>query len=403
MGTPQPHSTRRPSRYGGILRVATILTLLANAAFARNVILLIGDGMGFNHVAAGRAYAVGSDGALVMEGIERHGQVATHSATSAITDSSAAATALATGVKTYNDAVAVALDGSSLETILEIAKSSGMATGLVSTTRITHATPACFAAHEANRDNEVQIAQDYLRDSRPDVLLGGGGRVFSSALLGEARQAGYEIVSTADGLSVAAASATQTSKTLGLFAYSHLTQEIRRSEASSEPHLWDMVGAALAMLSVHSSDFFLMVEGGRIDDGAHDHDLRRTTLEVAAFDKAVEVVVNWTQAGSARQADTLVLVTADHETGGLSIQNPDETLAAGEFVTADWSTWEHTAADVPIWGFGPGSEAIAAQMDNTDIFPIMLDAISAEAGTVVSSVGKRATTLGAVKRAAATP
>ncbi len=88
-----------------------ILTLLANAAFARNVILLIGDGMGFNHVAAGRAYAVGSDGALVMEGIERHGQVSTHSATRAITDSSAAATALATGVKTYNDAVAVALDG----------------------------------------------------------------------------------------------------------------------------------------------------------------------------------------------------------------------------------------------------------------------------------------------------
>ena len=399
----RPTGRGRPaSRHAGALGALMILALLATAASARDVILLIGDGMGFNHVAAGRAYCVGTEGALVMEQIERHGQVSTHAANAAVTDSAASATALATGVKSYNGAIAVAMDGSNLETILEIAKAKGMATGLVSTARITHATPAAFGAHEASRNSEVQIAQDLVRDSQPDVMLGGGSQFFGGALLEEAAQAGYEVITTADELGVATAGATETSKTLGLFSAGYMTYEFDRSDASSEPHLSEMVASALDMLSVPPNGFFLMVEAGRIDHGAHANHLQRTVLEVEAFDAAIEVVQNWTREGSARQADTLVLITADHETGGLSIQNPDDTLVAGEFVRPGWSSTGHTAADVPIWGFGPGSEAVQAQMDNIDIFPIMLDAMSTEPGTAVSLVGKHLTTFGALKRPEAT-
>lgn len=374
-----------------------ILTLLTRAASARDVILMIGDGMGLSQVAAGRAYAVGTEGSLTMEQIKRHGTATTHSADSAITDSAASATALATGVKTYNGAIAVAMDGSDLETILEIAQSRGKATGLVTTTGLTHATPASFGAHEASRNSEAQIAQDYVHRSRPDVLLGGGALYWSGALLDEAGQAGYEVVRSGDELRAAVAAAIPGSKTLGLFSNGHMTYELDRAAASSEPHLRDMVESALSMLTTDPDGFFLMVEGGRIDHACHSNDLERATLEVEAFDRAIEAVLNWTQVSAARRDNTLVIVTADHETGGMSLRNPDDVLQAGQFVSARWTTTGHSAADVPIWAAGPGSEAVGGQMDNIDIFPLMLDAMSGPPPTRVDLRGKQLTTLGAIK------
>jgi alkaline phosphatase len=159
------------------------------AALSRNVIFFIGDGMGFEQVKAARYY---NDGPLTFEDLPHQGQVTTHSADSSITDSGAAATAMATGTKVDNRVISVADpgDGSELETVLEICRDLDMSTGLVTTTQMTHATPAAFGAHEPSRDNRDAIADDYLSQTRPNLLLGGGTHMSESA----AMAAGYTVV-----------------------------------------------------------------------------------------------------------------------------------------------------------------------------------------------------------------
>lgn len=311
--------------FAGALTFGSFNAAKADDGKAKNVILLIGDGMGYAHVTAARL-AQGKK--LHMDQIKTTGTMTTASANSIVTDSAAAGTAMATGFKTNNGMISVTPDGKSLKTILEAAREKAKATGLVSTTRITHATPAVFAAHVPDRDDETTIADQMLK-ADVDVLLGGGKSYFvpesaggkrkdNRDLTAEAKTRGYTVVSTKDELA-----AVNGGKVLGLFNKSHLNYEVDR-DLTKEPSLAEMTTKAISLLDKNKG-FFLMVEGGRIDHAAHANDPAGVYGDTLAFDTAVNVALDYAE----KNKDTMVIVTADHETGGLIIG------AGGEDAKAD--------------------------------------------------------------------
>lgn len=338
---------------------------------ARNIILFMGDGMGWAHLAAARSFAHGPPGELHMERLEHSGYVSTFSLHSLITDSAAATTAMATGHKTKRGIIGQSERGEEYKTILEIAKDVGKSTGLVTTTEVTHATPAAFAAHEASRKNSRAIAEDYMHRSQPDVIMGGGAWVWTTVPLKEARDIGYDVVYTKRELEQL--DAAQTTKLLGLFAPSHMSFAMKRR--LDEPSLIEMSLKALEVLSKDPDGFFLMVEGGRIDHAGHNNDKIAVIYETVAFDETVGAVVEWLETNGLADK-TLVIVTADHETGGLAVTGPKNRLPKrGEKVEVRWAHDYHTAEDVPIWAQGPGAEAVSGHMDNTEVFELMRDAL----------------------------
>ena len=337
------------------------LFAVASAALAglppKNVIFLIGDGMGFEQVKAAR-YFNGS--ALSFEGLPSTGSVTTYSANDAVTDSAAAATAIATGHKVNNNVVSVALpgDGSELQTLLEYFSARGKSTGLVTTTYMTHATPACFGAHEADRDSTANIAGDYLTQTQPNVLLGGGANGMTSA---DATKAGYTVVTNRTGMQ--GLDTGTTTFVSGQFGTTHLPYEYDESY-STLPHLSEMTTTALDILDNDPDGFFLMLEGGRIDHAGHDKNLARLVQETLEFSDAVQLVLDW--AGG--RTDTLVLVTADHETGGLAVTGNN---GAGNYPSVTWSpAGGHTATNVPIYAWGVNASLVSGTMNNTDLFNV---------------------------------
>jgi len=347
-------------------KVACLLSLLcvfalalpAGAARPRNVIVCIGDGMGPVQVEAAGMYAGGT---MSFEALPFQGMVTTYSANSSVTDSAAAATAMATGQKVNNGVISMAYpgDGSELATALELYQATGRATGLVTTTYMTHATPAAYGAHEPSRGNTSQIANDYLTQTLPNVLLGGGANGMSS---GAATAAGYTVVTDHAGL-VGLDTSTETYVS-GQFGSTHLPYEW---DQSPSVHLSEMTGVALDILDNDADGFFLMVEGGRIDHAGHANHIQRNIFETIEFSDTVDVVLDW----AATRTDTLVIVTADHETGGLSI---DQDNGAGSFPDVSWSTGGHTGVDVPIYAWGLNARTVSGTIDNTDVFTLsMLD------------------------------
>ncbi len=340
---------------------------LTNTKKVRNVILCIGDGMGLSQIAAASTKAGGPAGGLCIERMPVTGLVRTYSANARVTDSAAAGTALAAGIKTNNGMIGVAPDGKPYLTILEAAKARGMATGLAVTSTITHATPAAFASHVKSRATEAAIA-DQLIANRVNVLFGGGrkyflpksdpnsGRKDDRDLIAEARQAGYTyITSDAELRSI------RSPYVLGLFQYDALTT------VSPEPNLASLTRKAIEVLSTtkgRSSDrkrgFFLMVEGSQIDWACHQNLLRHAIRQTLLFDQAVQAAVDF----ALRDGHTLVIVTADHETGGLTL--PEATKTSVEPV-GQWSTKGHTSSPVMIGALGPGASSFAGMQDNTDI------------------------------------
>jgi alkaline phosphatase len=328
---------------------------------ARNVILFIGDGMGPEQVRAAGMYAAGEAGSLAFEAFPFRGTVSTANAEGGVTDSAAAATAMATGVKVQNGVLSVALpgNGNPLPTILERLKAEGKGTGLVTTTALPHATPAAFAAHEPSRENYAAIAASYLGPVRPEVLFGGGDFIDAA----DARRAGYLVVTDRAGLfAVGAGDAT---RVCGLFGDDHLPFEY--DGQGPFPRLSEMTQVALRLLETSPAGFFLMVEGGRIDHACHANDIARTVHETIGLSDAVARAVEWAK----DRTDTLILVTADHETGGLQVIAGN---GAGALPSVSWGTADHTAADVPCYGLGPGAERIPGRLENTDIFRILRDA-----------------------------
>ncbi len=350
---------------------------------ARAIILFIGDGMGPVHRTAGRWAAVGMGGKLFMDNMPVSGWARTASANSAVTDSAAAATAIATGVKTDNGKIAMDPSGQPLETILEQAKARGMAVGLVTTTQIAHATPAAFAAHVISRGNMVEIARQMIALG-VDVLLGGGEDEFLPTtvtgcypepgertdgrnLIAEAIAAGYTYVCNEADL--AAVNPAATTRLLGLFADEGMVRPF-------SPPLHQMTRKAIEILSRDPDGFFLMVEGGQIDWASHANDATNAITDTIGLDWSVAVA----QAYAASTSDVLIIVTADHETGGMQVD-----LTAGDqgpFYMPDgtpfyvsWSTTGHTGVDVPTTAQGPWAYMLSGTYENTHIYQVMRKAL----------------------------
>lgn len=323
-----------------------------------NIILFIGDGMGEAHAMAGSYFATGEATGLSFQQFPVRSSVTTRSADNPVTDSAAAATAMATGSKVNNGVLSVALpgDGKPLETILEQALKVGKRAGIVTTTTITHATPAAFASHQPSRTDGSSIAQDMLYGAKPDLLFGGGGEGMSFLL---AKAAGYCIVIDREEMLNLVSGDLPVS---GQFGESHLPYEIEG--LGNLPHLSEMTQKAIDLLSQDPEGFFLVVEGGRIDHAAHGNDLPRMVAEVVELARSVDVALRWAE----EHPSTLIVVTADHETGGLHIQSPG---VKGQLPEVVWMTTGHTGVTVPLYAWGTGAHLFPAEMDNTEIHQII--------------------------------
>lgn len=317
----------------------------------KNVILLIGDGMGTAQVYAG----ITANNGLNIERSQFVGFSKTYSADQYITDSAAGGTALATGVKTNNGAIGVDPDGKPVKSILEIAAENGLATGLVASCAITHATPASFVAHQPSRNMQEEIAQDFL-NSDISVFIGGGRKYFNDRtddknLLTELANKGFSIA-----LDMETVNEINEGKLAALIFEDHPTTYPDRGE-----FLPESTQKAIELLEDNSKGFFLMVEGSQIDWGGHANEVEYTVNEVLDFDRAVKIAFDYAD----RNPGTLVVVTADHETGGMSIT--DGSFQTGE-VEASWGTGGHTSVMVPVFSYGTGAEQFAGIYENTDVF-----------------------------------
>jgi alkaline phosphatase len=294
----------------------------------KGIILLIGDGMGINQVRSASLYAKHVLAkTLAIDSMETRSTTTTYSASSDITDSAAAATALNSGHKTKNGAINVLPDGKRAFTIGLAAKKAGLAVGVLTTARVTDATPAGVFGHVASRGDENTLAEQ-LTEFLPDVAMGGSLRHFipqdqpgskrkdGKNLTDAMKSKGYAYVT--NGAELKAIDTAVTSKLFGLFALSVMAYDIDRQHdpaLGSQPALADMTRAALSILARNPKGFFVMIEGGRIDHACHSHDIKASICDTLAFDDAVKIALDFQKT----HPDVLVLVTADHETGGLGL------------------------------------------------------------------------------------
>lgn len=374
-----------------ILMVWVWLTCLlpsARAESAKNIIVMVADGMGFSNITAARIYNNGLDGdPLHLETLSVIGYQKTYSKNATITDSASAASAWACGEKFNNGEICKhGEDGSYPQSILELAKSKKKGTGLIATSTITHATPAAFGAHTTNRTCENEIARQYIQVTKPDVLLGGGKGKFNSSTLDacgtsgnfleEAQANGYTLVYTKSEMEIAASAGVK--KLLGLFNSGALTPEYQRFPATLEPRLPEMTAAALTILGANAKGFFLMIEGSQVDWGNHANHFEYQLKELLAFDEAVKVVIDWINENPFRKNNTLLIITSDHDTGGFAINGPLEKLAQkGDLngIEMGWTSKSHTGGDTLIWSQGPGSKSLGKAIDNTEVYDVMISVL----------------------------
>lgn len=329
-----------------------------------NIIFMIGDGMGVSHVTGARIEL----GTLNMERLPVGGFATTFASNRLVTDSAASGTALATGHKSYNGAISVSPSKESLKTVLEHAEDRGMATGLVVTCSITHATPAVFAAHVDSRTKDDEIALQ-MAGSGVDVLFGGGRSFFlpdtepggvrkdGRNLLDELRRRMPVALTVEEFRSIRDADAAT-----GLFYSGHPP-----TVATREPSLAEMTGKALDILSRDEDGFFVMIEGSQIDWAGHENEHEWLMDELRDFDEAVGVVMDFAE----RDGNTLVVVTADHETGAYAVL--DGSLERREVTRPHFGSDSHSASMVPILAYGPGSAAFGGIRDNTSLGSLMID------------------------------
>lgn len=331
----------------------------------KNIILLIGDGMSQSYLDAASIYAHGGSGRLFMESAPHRAAMSTYSQGGIVTDSAAAASAMATGHKVFNGVISMSAPegGVPLETSLEHYQNRCKSTGLVGTGYINHATTAAFAAHAGSRTEIEKIADNIFTQTRPNVLLGGAAAGVTPDI---ASQNGYTVVTNRSQLSVLVPA--KNPYVSGQFGTGHMGYEYDdawggASFYSAMPRLSEMARHALNLLRADPDGFFLVIEASRIDHAGHENNLKRAIYETVEFDNAVREAVTWAEG----RDDTLIIVTADHETGGLSVI---ENKGPGEFPDVKWSTFAHTDEDVPVFAWGPGSERVSGRIDNTDIYDI---------------------------------
>ena len=326
---------------------------------AKNIILFIGDGMGPNQVALARFSVGGANHRLSFENFPVTGIVLNHSAQNLYTDSAASATTWAAGVKTKNGYLSVDSDNKFLPTIPELLSTKGYLTGLVATSSITHATPAAFYAHINSRSKHKKIAE-MLVESDIAIALGGGSEFFKMPLSNEA----IHIINNGDSLDEN--NLIEYSRVLGLFGEDGLDRRL------SPPTQLKMTETALDFLdskTLNCPGFFLMSEGSQIDWAGHDNNVKYMLAEFADFDDSIAAAIEFAK----QDKETLILVTADHATGGLVLQKP-----RGSSIRAQWTTTSHDLSSINIYAYGPGAEKFSGVMDNTEIFDRMLQALDYE-------------------------
>ncbi len=335
------------------------LGLLAQPATkrAKNIIFLVGDGMGTGQIFAGLTVNKGS---LNLGRCTAIGFQKTQAADAFVTDSGAGATAFSIGRKAKNGAIGVDADEKAHETILETAQKAGQSTGIVVTCSITHATPACFYAHVPKRSQNEDIAAQ-LVSSNVDMFVGGGKNFFVKRadgrnLANELTAKGYQVVdSTADISGYAS----------GKLAMFTADVEPRKLLDGRGDILLNGVKAGLRVLPKNPKGFFLMIEGSQIDWGGHANNTNYITSEMLDFDKTIGAVLDFAQ----RDGNTLVVITADHETGGLAIMDGDMTEGR---VQGKYTTGGHTGVMVPVFAYGPGAESFIGIYENTAIHSKMM-------------------------------
>ncbi|MGE7761837.1 alkaline phosphatase [Peribacillus sp. NPDC097895] len=283
----------------------------------KNVILLIGDGMGLGAIEIARQLEYGKTGILHLEKLEHVALMRTYSANNYVTDSAAGGSAIATGIKTNNEMIGVNAKGEEVDSILDAFQANGKKVGIISTNMVVDATPAAFGASVSNRwTGGAHIARQ-LFDNQIDVILGGGASYFEADkqngedLIAKFKKAGYAFTTTKEELS----SMNKKEKLLGLFHPTYMNFKLDKEVLhSQEPSLPEMTAKAIDILSQGDKGFFLMSEGARIDSMEHAADITGIWKEMIEFDQTVKEVVKWAK----NRNDTLIVVLADHETMGIS-------------------------------------------------------------------------------------
>ena len=335
----------------------------------KNIILMIGDGMGISQITAGM-YANGNK--LNLERCKVIGLVKTNSEDDLITDSAAGATAFATGKKTKNGKISQSMkDSINYKTFIEYAEENNKATGIVVTSTVTHATPACFYAHFPRRYEANEPISAQFINSGVDVLIGGGEKYFEKRsdgrnLYEELKSKNYTVLDTltedfsTEGISkmIYLYSPTQPGK---------LVFEKGDNAPSRGPILPLATEKALEVLKKDTNGFFMMVEGSQIDWGGHNNDSPYIIREMIDFDNAIQKVLDFAD----QDGETLVIITADHETGGYAIIGGD---LDGTNLVGGFSTLKHSAAMIPVFAYGQGAENFVGIYDNTQIFYKMMEA-----------------------------
>ena len=314
----------------------------------KNVIFLIGDGMGIAQIYAGM---VANGNKLNLERCTYSGFSKTYSASNFTTDSGAGGTALACGVKTKNGMIGMTPDSVAAQSVLELASHNKLSTGIVVACAVTHATPATYIAHQINRNMYDEIATDYLKTDI-DVFIGGGRKYFEDRndgrnLTNELKAKNYQVVYNINDLK-----AIKSGKLAGLL---YEDQNPKMPERGTM--LPDATMAAIDILDNNSKGFFLMVEGSQIDWACHDNNAGQEIKEMLDLDETIGRVLDYAK----KAGNTLVIVTADHETGGLTLLN-------GKFgsdnLSSFFSTKNHSGVPVPVFAFGPGAENFTGFMEN---------------------------------------
>jgi alkaline phosphatase len=345
----------------------TITTAISaqESAKPRNIIMMIGDGMGIAHITATEF----EHRELNLRRFKKLGLQTTTSASDFVTDSAAAGTVLATGVKTKNGAIGQDVDGNPLKNVVEYAEEAGKKTGLVVTSSINHATPAAFSTHVESRHHYNDIIEQQV-NSDIDVMIGGGfSNLIPQFMPGSRRKddknllfalrrkmpviqtiEGFRHLGTPDQLAA-------------ILDYSHLPRASKRDYT-----LGELTSKAIEILDQGDNGFFLMIEGSQIDLAAHKNDYAEILSETLDFDTAIKAAMDFAE----RDGNTLLIVTADHETGGLTLTGGDLTTKK---VKPHFASDYHSAGMVGVFSYGPGSDNFIGIFDNTHIGKTLIELV----------------------------
>jgi len=323
-----------------------------------NIIFLIGDGMGLSQISSGM---YSNENKTALENFEFVGLIKTHSANKLVTDSAASATAMATGQKTYNGVLGINPANIRFKSILEICQEKNYQTALVATSTIVHATPAAFYAKNISRYNYEDIALQLSRQTI-NIFVGGGEKYFNLRKDEKNLIKGMKSYSFVKNLKQFDKS---TSNNIGYFTYKG---DPPKALEKRTPLLKDITSSVLKKLYSKETPFFLMIEGSQIDWAGHANDINYVNSEFKDFDAAIQVALDFAK----NDGNTLVVVTADHETGGLGIKGGS---ISRNKISGGWVTGGHTGTMVPVFSYGPTAKSFSGIYDNTEIFEKLINSL----------------------------